>query len=243
MTKINWNDENTARLVELAGPEGSEVSREVVANVAEELGTSTRSVGAKLRNLNYTVAPVAAKQSDWSESDEAELRSLVEGNANTMTYDEIAAAFQNGRFSRSQVQGKILSLELFSLVKKAERKAPARTYSEEEEARFVEMAKSGASIEAITAEMGREMMSIRGKALSLFKAGLIDAMPKQESSKAKEKGDVLDGVDVESLSVAEIAEQTGKTERGIKTILTRRGLNATDYAGATRKEKLEAKEA
>jgi len=39
------------------------------------------------------------------------------------------------------------------------------------------------------------------------------------------------------MSVADIAEQIGKTVRGVKTMLTRRGLAAVDYDGAAKREK------
>jgi hypothetical protein len=42
------------------------------------------------------------------------------------------------------------------------------------------------------------------------------------------------------MSVAQIAEKIGKTERGVKTMLTRRGLKAADYDGAAKKEKAAA---
>ena len=39
------------------------------------------------------------------------------------------------------------------------------------------------------------------------------------------------------MTVEEIADEIGKTERGVKTMLTRRGLVAADYDGAAKKEK------
>ena len=43
--------------------------------------------------------------------------------------------------------------------------------------------------------------------------------------------------DVSGLTVAEIAEKTGKTERGVKTMLTRRAVTAKDYDGAAKAKK------
>ena len=43
--------------------------------------------------------------------------------------------------------------------------------------------------------------------------------------------------DTSTLTVEEIATAIGKTVRGVKTMLTRRGLVASDYDGAARKEK------
>ena len=38
------------------------------------------------------------------------------------------------------------------------------------------------------------------------------------------------------MTVEEIADEIGKTVRGVKTMLTRRGLQCADYNGAARKE-------
>ena len=239
MTKFAWNDVNTAELKNLVGTE-SPVSNEVVADAAEALGTTTRSVGAKLRNLGFEVAKAGAKESKWTPEQEAELAELVQANPNSMTYAEIAAAFQGGAFNSKQVQGKLLNLELYGLVRKADKKVLPRTYSEDEEAQFVQMAKSGATIEALAAHFGKEVASIRGKALSLTRSGELDAMPKQATSTAKEAADVLAGVDVANLTVEQIAEQTGKTVRGIKSMLSRRGVDAANYKGAAKREKLDS---
>ena len=44
-------------------------------------------------------------------------------------------------------------------------------------------------------------------------------------------------VDIENMNVEDIADEIGKTVRGVKTMLTRRGLTCADYDGAARKEK------
>jgi hypothetical protein len=41
------------------------------------------------------------------------------------------------------------------------------------------------------------------------------------------------------MTVVEIAEAIQKTPRGVKTMLTRRGLAASDYDGAAKREKAE----
>jgi hypothetical protein len=65
-------------------------------------------------------------------------------------------------------------------------------------------------------------------------------MPKQRDIKGP-AADPLETIgDVAALSVAQIAEKIGKTERGVKTMLTRRGLKASDYDGAAKKEKAAA---
>ena len=74
--------------------------------------------------------------------------------------------------------------------------------------------------------------------MSLLRAGTITAIPRQESTKTSAKVDPLAAVaDVATMTVEEIAEVIGKTVRGVKTMLTRRGLSASDYDGASKKEK------
>lgn len=242
MSKFSWNETNEAQLVELAGQ--SPVSQDTLASVADELGTTARSVGAKLRKLGYEVDKAAAKASAWTPAQEAELRALVESNPNAMTYTEIAALFQAGAFSAKQIQGKLLNMELFALVRKADKKAAPRTYTPEEEARFVAMAQEGASIEALAAEFDKTVASVRGKALSLFRAGQIESMPEQTVSTAKKTTDPINDLgDISALTVEEIAERTGKTVRGVKAALSRRGVSCANHDGAAKRAKLDSKAA
>ena len=100
------------------------------------------------------------------------------------------------------------------------------------------MVQDGAYVEQIAEALGREVPSVRGKALSLLRAGVIDAIPRQENTKGTSKEDPLEGIPgIASMTVEEIADVIGKTARGVKTMLTRRGLVAADYDGASRKEK------
>lgn len=239
MSKLTWNEQTEAQLLDLVGG-ASPVSQTRVAEIAEEMGTTPRSIGAKLRKMGVAVDKATPRASTWSADEEAALRSFVESNSGAMTYAEIAAAFQGGQYTSKQIQGKLLNMELFSHVKPTVKTAAARLYSEAEETRFVEMVNSGASIEALVAEFNRPVASIRGKALSLTRSGHISKMPHQEVSTAKEAVDALAGLDLESMTVEQIAEKTGKTVRGIKSTLSRRGLNAADYNGAAKREKLDS---
>lgn len=242
MSKINWNEATTAQLTALVGSE-TPVSLDTVASIAVEMGGSDRSVAAKLRKLGYEVARVQAKASAWTAEQEQELAELVNANANQMTYAELAAVYQDGAFTSKQIQGKLLNMELFHLVKATEKKPAPRTYTQDEETKFIAMVKGGAAIEDLAAEFGKTISSVRGKALSLLRANHIDAMPTQRESTAKEVSDIFEGVDVANLTVAELVERTGKTERGIKSTLSRRGIAAKDYDGASRREKLDSKSA
>jgi hypothetical protein len=241
MALPKWNDERTAKLREFVGDE-SPVSHNTVAEAAEVLETSTRSISSKLRKMDFVVTKVSEGVTRaYSEAQEATLSAFVTDNSGEYTYAQIAELFEAGAFSAKSVQGKILSMELTSHVKAAPKVEAVRTYSDTEEVTFVEMVNAGAFVEAIAEKMGRPINSVRGKALSLLRSGQIEGIPKQEFTKAASKVDLLDGLaDIGSMTVEAIAESIGKTARGVKTMLTRRGITAFDYDGAAKKEKAEA---
>ena len=121
-------------------------------------------------------------------------------------------------------------------VKPAPKVETVKSYNEEEESQFVSMVNDGAFIEDIAEGLGRSVNSIRGKALSLLRAGEINAIPKQKETKGSSKADPLADLDIDGMTVDAIADQIGKTVRGVKTMLTRRGLQCSDYNGAAKKE-------
>lgn len=237
MALPKWTDERTASLVDFIGSE-SPISQATVASAADELETSTRSVSSKLRKMGYDVELASSvSHRTFSEDQEATLSTFVTDNSGQYTYADIAASFEDGHFSAKSIQGKILSMELTSHVKPAEKPQSVRTYSPEEEATFTTMVNDGAFVEEIAEALGKTVNSIRGKALSLLRSGDINAIPRQKETKGSSKADPLSEVDVSNMSVADIADEIGKTVRGVKTMLTRRGLTCTDYDGAARKEK------
>ena len=237
MALPKWTDERTEALTTFVGSE-SPVSQATVAEAADQLDTSARSVSSKLRKMGYEVelASAAAGKS-FTETQEATLRSFVEGNSGEYTYAQIAEHFEGGAFSPKSIQGKILSMELTDHVKPAPKVESVRTYTPEEEATFVSMVNDGAFVEAIADALGRTVNSIRGKALSLLRSGDIQAIPRQENTKGPSNADPLADLDVASMTVEAIAESIGKTARGVKTMLTRRGLSASDYDGAAKAAK------
>ena len=236
MALPKWTDERTEALTNFVGGE-SPVSQATVADAADSLETSTRSISSKLRKMGYDVelASTAGGRS-FSESQEATLRSFVTDNSGAYTYAQIAEHFEGGEFSAKSIQGKILSMELTGHVKPAEKPEAVRTYSPEEEATFTTMVNGGSFVEEIAEALGKSVNSIRGKALSLLRSGDINAIPKQKETKGSSKADVLADVDVASQTVEEIADSIGKTVRGVKTMLTRRGLQCSDYNGAAKKD-------
>jgi len=240
MSLPKWTDERTAQLTDFVGGE-SPVSQGTVASAAESLETSTRSISSKLRKMGYDVELASASASRaFSDAQEDTLAAFVSGNSGEYTYAEIATHFEDGAFSAKSIQGKILSMEMTDHVKPAPKVEAVRTYSPSEEATFVSMVQDGAFVEAIADALDRTVNSVRGKALSLLRSGDIDAIPRQETTKGASKEDPLAGIAVDAMTVDAIAESIGKTARGVKTMLTRRGLTAADYDGAAKKEKASA---
>jgi hypothetical protein len=244
-TNKKWSDQAVAQLLQIVGNE-SPVSVQRVQAAAESLEVSTRSVAAKLRQLDREVASMAKEKiSAFSDEESHQLFNYVTNNPGVFTYKQIAEAFADGKFTAKQIQGKLLALELTGSVKPAEKVEVARTYTEAEESKFVQMAERGQYIEDIAQALGKTVASVRGKALSLTRKGQIAKIPAQRESHAKDQVDpiVALGERIASMTVAEIAAAVDKTERGLRTLLTRRGINVADYKGADKKAKAEAKAA
>lgn len=238
-----WSDEAVARLMSIAGG-SSPVSVAKVEQAAQELGFTLRSVASKLRQLDLEVESMAKeKVSAFSDSETEQLKEYVTRKNGALTYKEIAERFLEGKFSAKQIQGKLLALEMTSMVKPTEKVEAARTYTPAEEEQFVSMVQAGKFIEDIAQVLNKSIASVRGKALSLTRNGQIDKIPAQRESHAEKVVDPVSslGASLTGMTVAEIAKAVDKTERGIKTLLTRRGIKVADYDGAAKKAKAEAK--
>ncbi len=243
MAKFTWNEETVTALTTLAG-KIELITQEMLQDFADQLETTKRSVGAKLRKMDYNVqkASDVVKVSKWSVSEEDQLASMLSNNPSTFTYSEIASAFVGGKFGAKELQGKVLSMELQGLVRKADKVAALRTYTEDQEAILIARAKDGAFLEDIAKELDKPMNSVRCKAMSLQKSHEIE-IPKQRESLAKTKSDVLEGLEIGEMTVAEIVAATERTIQGVKTMLTRRGLTAVDHDGEKKRAKRDAKAA
>ncbi len=240
-----WSDETVAELMKIVGSQ-SPVSVARVEQAASALDVSVRSVASKLRQLDREVASMAKeKVSAFTPEQTESLSNFVADNAGNLTYKDIAEQFDGGDFTAKQIQGKLLALELTGSVKAADKVEVARTYSDSEEAVFIKMANAGKYIEEIATVLGKTIPSVRGKALSLTRKGQIDKIPAQKTSHAKNVVDAVGalGAAIATMTVAEIAKAVDKTDRGIKTLLTRRGVTVADYDGAAKKAKAEAKAA
>jgi len=241
-----WSEETVDQLMKLVGKQRP-VAAETVLHAAKSLGEdfTPRSVASKLRQLEVEVASMAKeKTSAFSEDESAELAEFVVQNAGKLTYKQIAEQFMNSKFTAKQIQGKLLALELTASVKPAEKVEVARTYTDSEERQFIQMAERGAFIEDIATALNKTVASIRGKALSLTRKGQIAKIPAQKNSYAKENVDPVTalGAEIHRMTVAQIAAAVDKTERGLKTLLTRRGIKVADYDGAAKRAKAEARQ-
>lgn len=241
-----WNEDITAQLVTLVGKE-TPVSNKTVDDVAEALGEAytANSVAAKLRKMDYEVASRAKSATKTFTDAEAErLSKFVKTNAGKYTYAEIATAFEGGKFTTKQVQGKLLSMELTGSVKPTEKVEIVHKYNAEEEATLLDMVRAGDFVEDIAEALGKTIQSVRGKVLSLLNTNEGLEMPKQKQSYAKDTTDGLEALgDVSEMTIAEIATALEKTERGVKVMLTHRGIDCANHKGAAKREKIDAKKA
>lgn len=235
-----WTEEQSSELLELVGTERP-VSQDTVAAVAAQLDRSTRSISSKLRKMGEEVDKVTPRGKTFSEEEELEIRNFLETNPDEYTYAEVAAQVCGGKFSAKAVQGKVLSMELTSAVKETPKKVAEKKYTEEEEATISRLAQSGAFLEDIAEALGKSLQSVRGKALSMIKHPneelRLACIPTQRDKKEKAQ-DPLEALgDISELTVEEIAESIGKSPRGVRAMITHRGLKCKDY---TAKKKVAA---
>ena len=220
MSKFEYTEDMVARMHDVAG---SGVTEESIEGLMTEFDFPRRSVTAKLRKLGYDVPKKPGAAPVFSAEETDQLASFLESNSGNMTAEEIAAAFNGGKFTARQINGKALSLEMTSHVKPAEKKITPRTYTDEEESKISSMVDGGSYLEEIAEAMGRSVNSIRGKLLSM---GLKAPQRDKKDTKADPYAGIEDMLDQ---TVEEIAEAFDKTVRGVKTVLTRRGLSCADY--------------
>jgi hypothetical protein len=237
MSLPKWTDERTSKLMAFVGNERP-VSQDTVADAAESLETTNRSIASKLRKLGVEVESAsAATAKAYSDEQEYALRALIEQNSGQFTYGELAAQFEGGAFSSKSIQGKVLSMELTDHIRPTPKTDTVRSFTEAEEVQFISLAGAGKSLEDIATALGKTVNQVRGKALSLLRSEAISAIPHQ-ANKAAPKVDALKALgDVSKMTVAEIAQAIEKTDRGVKAMLTKRGIKVADHDGAARKEK------
>jgi len=173
-----WTPEREAELLTVVG-NTRPVTQAIATVAATALEVSQRSISSKLRKMGVEVEKVATRSRVFSEEQETALASFLEDNSGEFTYAEIAAKFNGGAFSAKQVQGKILSMEMTGDVKATPKVVVAKSYSDEEEATFVAMAKAGKCLEDIAVALDKSVASARGKALSLLRSETLTSIPTQ----------------------------------------------------------------
>lgn len=220
MSKFEYTDEMVAEMHDAAD---SGVTEDVIETLMEDFGFPRRSVTAKLRKLGYDVPKKPGAAPVFSAEETAELSEFLNENSGLHTADEISAQFADGKFTARQINGKALSLEMTSHVKPAEKKVTPRTFSEEEEGQIETMVEDNAYLEEIAEALERTINSVRGKLLSM-------GLRATQRDKKTSKSDPYEGIEeLLEQTVEEIADHFDKTVRGVKTVLTRRGLACADY--------------
>ncbi len=220
MSKFEYTDEMVARMQSLCA---GGVTEEVVESICTEFEFPRRSVTAKLRKLGYDVPKKPGAAPIFSPEETEALKQFLVAHSGQHTAEEIAAKFGNGNFNARQINGKALSLEMTQHIKPAEKKVAPKSYSVEEEALVRKMVEEGAYLEDIAARLNKPVNSVRGKLLSM------ELKAPQRDKKAT-KTDPYEGIeDKADKTVAEIAAHFGKTERGVRTVLTRRKMACADY--------------
>jgi len=206
------------------------ITEETIEALMSEFEFPRRSVTAKLRKLGYDVPKKPGAAPVFSADETEALGEFLQTNSGEMTAEEIAGTFADGKFTARQINGKALSLEMTNHIKPADKKVTPRTYTEAEEAQIVELVEAGKYLEEIADAMGRPVNSIRGKLLSM-------SLKAPQRDKKGAKADPYAGIeDMLDQTVEQLAEQFDKTVRGVKTVLTRRGLSCADYAPKTAAE-------
>ena len=220
MSKFEYTEDMVGSMHDAAA---SGVTEEIIEYLMGEFDFPRRSVTAKLRKLGYDVPKKPGAAPVFSAEETAELSEYLQANSGNMTAEEISESFADGKFTARQINGKALSLEMTSHVKPAEKKVTPRTYSEAEEGTISEMVEGGKYLEEIAEAVGRTVNSVRGKLLSM-------GLKAPQRDKKTTKSDPYEGIeDMLDQTVEQLAENFDKTVRGVKTVLTRRGLACADY--------------
>jgi len=227
MSKFEYTEE---MVEEMHTVSANGVTEDIVQSLMEDFGFPRRSVTAKLRKLGFDVPKKQGAAAVFSAEETAALTDILENNNQEKTAEEIASTFADGKFSARQINGKALALDMTGTIKPAEKKVVAKTYTDAEEATVREMAESGKFLEEIADALGKTKNSVRGKLLSM-------KLKAEQRDKVGAKADAYAGIeDNQDKTIEELAEMFDKTVRGVKTVLTRRGLVAADYTPKASKE-------
>jgi hypothetical protein len=219
--KYEYTDEMIKEMKDTIG--AGPVTDEMIEGFEKEFGHPRRSITAKLRKEGFEVPKKSGAPHVFDENESAALKQYLLDHSGEFTAEEIAANFANAKFTARQINGKALSLSMTEHVKPADKKVVPKTYTPEEEAKIKELQASGSSLEDIATALNKPVNSVRGKLLSM-------QLKAPQRDKKATKTDAYDGIETlaPTMTVAELAAHFDKTERGVKTVLTRRGIAAKD---------------
>lgn len=220
MSKFEYTEDMVNHMHEASA---NGITEEIIESLMSEFEFPRRSVTAKLRKLGYDVPKKPGNAPVFSADETEALAEFLQNNSGDMTAEDIAGTFADGKFTARQINGKALSLEMTNHIKPADKKVTPRTYTEAEEEQIASLVEAGKYLEEIADAMGRPVNSIRGKLLSM-------SLKAPQRDKKGAKSDPYAGIeDMLDQTVEQLAEQFDKTVRGVKTVLTRRGLSCADY--------------
>ncbi len=226
MSNFKYTPELEARMLEVVG---NEVTEESIEALMQETGYPRRSVTAKLRSMGRDV-PTMTEAPKFTADETKALSEFLTSHSGEFTAAEIAAQFMGGKFTDRQIRGKALALELTAHVKKVAAVSKPRTYTEAEEATITKMVSDGKFLEEIASALGKEVNSVRGKLLSMkLTAPQRDKKATTTGGSYPDLATVAPTMTVEELATHYSTEGNVKTARGIKTALSRRGINAKNY--------------
>ena len=246
MTKValpKWTEDRTATLISIIG-DVSPVTPQMVADAAASLGegTTARSVASKLRKMEYEVESSAKSTAkSYTDEEEASINDFLDKNPSQFTYAEIAAQVLGGSRSAKQIQGKILSMDRTADVKATEKVERAKSFTDAEEEILLGLLLQTPAlfIEEIAGAVKRPINEVRGKILSMTKKYEGVSIPKQKEYKTKDADAFSELGDVSEMTDEDIAAKIDKSVRGVRTLLTHRGINCANYKGEDRKSKLD----
>lgn len=226
MSNFKYTEDMVARMKEVCA---GGVTEEKIAALVTEFDFNRRSVAAKLRSLDLEV-PSKVEAPKFTADETEAFKAYVTSNSGNLNAEEISKGFLNGKFSSRQIMGKALAEELTTHIKKTEKTAKPKTYTEAEENKIRSLVEAGKFLEEVAEALGKPVNSMRGKLLSM------DLKAPQKNKKAAVVGGSYPDLDkiAPTMTVEELVahyEKTkpGTTVRGVKTALSRRNVAAKNY--------------
>jgi hypothetical protein len=228
-TKYDYTEE---MLEEMHAACANGINEDTIKDLMGKFDFPRRSVTAKMRKEGFTVPKKPGDAPTFTKEEGDALEAFLEANKGTYTAEEISNLDDFSKFSAKQITGKALSMDMISdFIKPAEKKVTVKTYSDEEEAVITAMVEENAYLEEIAEKVGRPVPSVRGKLLSM---GLKAIQRDKKAPKSGSYEGLEVGSDLLKMTVAELVthfstDSVTKTERGVRTVLSRRRLECADY--------------